>query len=251
MNWYKKIIIAGNETSWLSPDGKFYPNSPGSYHEDAAVELKKNIYNDFDESDAYEFMMQQGWIRVGNSNGAYPNQIIGNNFLTKSINYKQKKALIDFAIESGKKIALFDNGTPRDIVLWQKEEESEYVTSQKKFASKANMASWLSPDGKFYPITSMDHGIEGKDIIQKIYNNKVSSDINVYEFLMKKGWIRVTYIHDTIYANNYVIDSIAPTQKSQLKNLAIESGMKTVRFDGSVKDYIIWEDNYTTLSNNI
>lgn len=113
----------------------------------------------------------------------------------------------------------------------------------KKIIIAGNETSWLSPDGKFYPITSMDHGIEGKDIIQKIYNNEVSGDINVYEFLMKKGWIRVTYIHDTIYANNYVIDSIAPTQKSQLKNLAIESKMKTVRFDGSVKNYVIWEDS--------
>ena len=142
----RKIFADTNRYSWLSPDGIFFPNKGGDLHEDTAKELREQFYNNLDGSDSYDFLMSQGWVRVGSYGEDYRSDIVGSNFKTKGINQKQKAALIDLAIESRKGSVIFDNGDMRPRVLWQEENEN-YLVASKKIYSKDMI---VERDNEFY-----------------------------------------------------------------------------------------------------
>jgi hypothetical protein len=101
----------------------------------------------------------------------------------------------------------------------------DYDNSKLGFAS-----SWLEPSGEF-------HSIAG----QKSHENwAIKHGYSIRE-LFEKGWMRVLFIGDIIYATN---DFDVPVNRSQINNL-VDAAIMSRRFnevvyEGSSRDRSIW-----------
>jgi hypothetical protein len=86
-----------------------------------------------------------------------------------------------------------------------------------------NATSWLEPNGTFHPIR--EYGS---------HSNWASHHNKKLEELFASGWMRVTFIGDTIYISNDL--SVLPTfkQKKSIIDLSIES--KEIKSDGIESD---------------
>lgn len=95
--------------------------------------------------------------------------------------------------------------------------------------------SWLSPDGKFYKITSPD---THQEWAQKF----LATNDNVLDTMFRKGWFRITRYGDEIACHN---NFVRPSGKAfkQLIDTALENHMSSVEWDNEDDSKIIWTNS--------
>ena len=101
--------------AWLSPEGKMLPIEAPTHEQDAWNKLGKGASMESASVKLYGY----GWLRVV-SYGS--NAIMANTEDGKGITPRQKKELIDTAIEQGVTHVLFDNGNSYRTI-WVDEEK--------------------------------------------------------------------------------------------------------------------------------
>lgn len=95
--------------------------------------------------------------------------------------------------------------------------------------NKEILHSWLSPQGKFIPLMGKSHG----DYAQFLGSN--------IDQMWQKGWARIIYFADKIYAHNEKMP-INSNQKKALIDAAIENHMNYVVYDSGDDEKIIWSE---------
>lgn len=95
--------------SWLSPSGELISVGNMSHYQ-YAMELKWISKMDPNE------LWEQGWFRVNH----HDRDLYVHNEINPTLNYRQKKSLIDYAIESEQfERIIIDNGE-KDVVIWSR-----------------------------------------------------------------------------------------------------------------------------------
>jgi hypothetical protein len=87
--------------------------------------------------------------------------------------------------------------------------------------------SWLSPRGEFVPLNGISH-----------MDHSYSLGLNIGD-MWQKGWFRINYLGDKIYANNEKL-FINDRQKKALIDAAIENNMNYIVYDSGEDEKIIW-----------
>ena len=73
---------------------------------------------------------------------------------------------------------------------------------------------WLSPDGKFYPCLSYDHGEEAVDLVKKYGYPGIDENERVDDILISNGWVRISIA--SYMEHNFVINILRPYSQDQL-----------------------------------
>lgn len=95
--------------------------------------------------------------------------------------------------------------------------------------NRENLHSWLSPTGKFVPLMGKSHG----DYAQSLGSN--------IDQMWEKGWARIIYFADKVYAHNEKMP-LNFKQKNSLIDAAIENNMNHVVYDSGDNETIIWSE---------
>lgn len=96
--------------------------------------------------------------------------------------------------------------------------------------NRENLHSWLNPQGEFISLNGKSHGD---------YSSSVGLNIDQ---MFLKGWLRITFYSNKIYAHNDKLKSINYKQKKSLIDLAIENHMSHVILDFGENEKIIWSE---------
>jgi len=99
--------------------------------------------------------------------------------------------------------------------------------------NRENLTSWLNPSGKFFPVQgSQTHTNLAIQITHQAYPK-------CFQILLNKGWQRINYINNNLYAYN----TIKPPNQSQLDSLielAMINKINNIYYDNERSDEILW-----------
>lgn len=117
MNFREWLLESNHDKdSWQDPNGNFHPTQTTHGGDASRIVASMNLPIPVPMEKHMEYLFNLGWMRVWN----YEKELIVNNPV-KVPNFKQKRALINLALEHKMIIVLYDNGvaTPDDqTVLW-------------------------------------------------------------------------------------------------------------------------------------
>lgn len=100
---------------------------------------------------------------------------------------------------------------------------------------RRDLYSWLSPDGKFYPVPSQGHDYAA----YKILKGEVEPYIALHT-LMQRNWLRVTFYARNLVAHNEESKMINSIQRRALIDLAIQNNMESIDFDNGHREINLW-----------
>jgi hypothetical protein len=113
-----------------------------------------------------------------------------------------------------------------------------------------NLASWLSPDGEFFPVSG-NHFSYARAIYDKFVKGNInllpgyeqSSSFDPLHAIMLAGWVRVTHVGKTLIAHNESRRTLNSTQKKALILLARQEAMEQIEFDTGEDSNVLWTNS--------
>lgn len=227
---------AGTRMWWLDPNGKMIPVSD---HKKWARESGLLISKE-DKLRPYESMEKKGYFRLAmeDSYNSIGKKLWVTCLTSSSLNSSQKSALEMYGIENEVTVELdvnsrFSNPPLRSILYEPPKREGqkrESQTGKSWIGAQRKDYGWLTPTGQYLPVLD-NHGKSLRE-----YNIGVS-----YDDAFSKGYVRVTFVGNALYANIEGSRGIYPKQKRELINIALETGKDQVVYDYGIDSKIIWQ----------
>ena len=99
------------------------------------------------------------------------------------------------------------------------------------FESQDDAHSWLSPAGKFFPLNGGQHGLWAR------------KNGETMESMWDKGWFRIYFYGQSLFAHNERIKSLTAIQKRELVDLAITGHFSRLYQDSGDDERCLWSDS--------
>lgn len=104
------------------------------------------------------------------------------------------------------------------------------------------MYSWMAPNGNIYPNESDEiHADTAKELMVR-FNIRREPSVHIYDNMFKAGWMRISYVGDTLYCNN---TKMVPndSQKRNLKRIAEQNRIREIVFDNDTNERTLWRSD--------
>lgn len=96
-----------------------------------------------------------------------------------------------------------------------------------------NLYSWLSVDGRFFPVKGKVHGEAARDIIGDYTTHNIETK------MYRMGFVRVTYENDEMFAHNE-LHPPSDKQRRKLVDLAINTNINYIYYDKGEHFIPLW-----------
>jgi len=214
---------------WVDPSGKFYDvregggwNTHGAWTYTHREELTKQ-YPDFNAEQGLYFLLEHGWIRIGDSYGAdYGIEAVDPSHLPSSV--------IDWVNGNLKNVKIENYATRKNVVInLPVDDLQETINNEFRLqklapvtASVHGYGGWINPSGEV--LLAEDHGdviLENPDFfgITNPIDKKIIIWSKLYIALYNEGFVRFRVWSDDLWFETNTLDSLKVAENTIFKLL--------------------------------
>ena len=230
---------------WVDPQGKFYDvraegswNTHGAWTYTHREELTKQ-YPDFNAEQGLYFLLEHGWIRIGDSYGAdYGIEAVDPSHLPSSV--------IDWVNGNLKNVKIENYATRKNVVInLPVDDLQETINNEFRLqklapvtASVHGYGGWINPSGEV--LLAEDHGdviLENPDFfgITNPIDKKIIIWSKLYIALYNEGFVRFRVWSDDLWFETNTLDSLKVAENTIFKLLPDIKKITVNANDGAYK----------------